>query len=457
MGATATTVPIFSADDWAARLIRLYPDRWTSDAAKVAGGILFTLFSSTSTQFNFLQNGLEYLLNNVRLATATGDALDAFANDYFGDLTQFEAVVVRQVGEPDDAFRQRIYDNLLQSGGTRADVIRVVQLLTDATPRVIEPWNLMDCSACDSITFCDIDTPENPGRTMNIDLGFRFQALVESILPSYGGQGNNPVYTPDNGFSCDRSFIIDPQPTWFIGEDQLDQAINRVRMFSTIIWRSYGSTLAVNYARGGNTLPGVDTGTLQIEVSPPCENALIVLANPNWNSTVGVTVNDLGTFTLEFGNAAPGDASVDYIAAPATLLGYGILQLEKGVTSANLAVPVPGQVLIASPSWQTDFFQTQAQTTSAAFEFSNPAPAGGVIYYGSFEPPNGGQQSVNAGDLSAFVEYGFLTEGSYQLVILPGWNTSYSVVKNVDSFTVTFSNEPPENSFFSWGLLNQIF
>ena len=453
MAATATTVEIFTPDQWAQRLLRLYPNKWTGDAAKTAGGILYSLFNAQSTSYNFLQNGLDWVLNACRIATAQDVALDAIANDYFGSVAQFEATVVRQPGEPDDSFRARIYANLLQSGGTRADIIRVVELLTGQIPRITEPWNVLDNGACDSISFCDIDTQANPCRVG--DLNFPYQGFVESILPSFGGQGNNPVYCIDDGLSCDRSFIIDPQSTWFLGEKELDAAINRVRMFSTIVYRKYGSTLTANYARGNSPTPGSSVASVAVSLSPPCSQALVVLACASWGSTISAAATDDGDFVLTFGTDAPGDESIDWIAAPATLPGFGLLPITQGVTTASIAMPIPGQLLLVTPNWDTSVWLSAIESGTASFNFGTAAPAGAFLNYGSFATPNAETQSVNSGASSGSVTFPSPITNSYQLILLPGWNTEFEITKTSNGFTATFTTSPGANSLLCWGVLNQ--
>lgn len=448
-----TTVAIFTADEWAERLLRLYPNNWTGDSAKTTGGILYSLFKAQSTQYNFLQDGLEWLLNACRIATATDVALDAIANDYFGTLSKYEASVVRLSGEADDDFRQRIYANLFQTGGTRADIIRVIHLLTGGTPRFIEPWNVLDTSACDSFSFLDIDTPANPCRAG--DLNLPYQGFVESDLPAFGDQGNNPVYCIDVGLSCDRSFIVDPQPTWFLGQKSLDLAINRVRMAGTIIWRRYGAPVTVEYARGNSPTPGADAIELAVTLFPPCIRPLVVLACAGWNSQVSARATSNGEFVLRFQTPAPGDKSVDWIAAPITLSGYGRLNVAAGSTTLSIAIPDAMRVLLATPSWNTSIWLTAMESGTAAFEFSTPAPANSILNYGSFDSDNSGTESVAADATSVVVDLPTELTDGYQLILLPSWNTEFVITKTSTQFTVVFSVPPADDSFFCWGVLSQ--
>lgn len=448
-----TSVPIFTADQWAQRLLRLYPNKWSGDTAKVAGGVLYSLFKSFGTEYNSLQVSLNWVLDACRISTAQDTALDAIANDFFGTYGNLEADIKRQPGEPNDSFRARIYANLLQEGGRRADIIRVVELLTGQVPRVIEPWNILDTAACDSFSFCDIDTVGNPCRVGS--LGMAYQGFVESVLPSFGDNGTNPVYCIDEGLSCDRSFIIDPQPTWFLGEKELDNAINRVRMFGTVVWRRYGAAVTVNYARGNS--PYVSSGATgyPVSLSPPSAEALIVLACATWNTSVSVDIVDEGDFTVNFGATAPGGKTIDWIAAPASVPGYGILSMTTGNTTASIAVPAQ-QILLATPSWETEIWLTAQESGTASFEFSNPAPAGSSLYYGTFISSSSGTQTVPSGTSTPItVDFVSAINNPYQLIVMPGWNTAFEITKTNTGFSVTFETAPSSDSFFCWGILNQ--
>jgi hypothetical protein len=455
MAATATTVKIFTADQWAQRLVKLYPNSWTGDSAKVAGGMLYSLFESAGGQYNVLENGLEWVLNACRIATAEDVALDAIANDYFGGVAQFEAIVVRLPGESDTDFRARIYANLLPSGGTRADVNRVVELLTGQAPRICEPWNILDNGAVDSISFCDIDTVANPCRVGDQNLPMRYQGFVESILPSFGDQGNNPVYCADEGWSCDRSFIIDPQPTWFLGETELDIAINRVRMFGTIVWRKYGSTVTATYARGNTITASSGDTDESVSLIPPCSAALVVLACPGWNTLISALATDEGDFVISFPTAPSSDLPVDWIAAPSTFPGYGLLYLNAGATTASMAIPTPGQVLLATPSWNTGIWLTALESGSVSFEFDTAAPAGAYLNYGSFDADSSGIEDIGSGDTDGAVTFATPITNPYQLILLPGWDTKFTITKTSSGFTVVFATAPSADSFFYWGILDQ--
>lgn len=448
-----TTVPILTADQWAQRLLRLYPNKWTGDSAKVAGGVLYSLFNCQGNEFNFLQNGLDYVLNACRIATASDIALDAIANDYFGAVLTLEATVVRKPGEPDDSFRKRIYANLLQGGGTREDIIRVCELLTGQTPRITEPWYIMDCAACDAFSYTDIDTVANPARAGDDNLPY--VGFVESVLPSFGDQGNNPVYCVDFGLAADRSFIIDPQPTWFLGEQELYAVINRVRMANTSVGVRFQQQVTAGYARGATRFPSANSALFPVSMYPPCASTPVVLICPSWNSAGYSTAQSNESVDCMFSAAAPGDASFDVIIAPSILAGFGFLNPQKGDLTGSIRIPNSDATIFVSPNWNTTIWATDSSAGSLHFEFSNPAPGGALVNYGSFSSENSGKELVSTGDLSGAVVFDAPIVNPYQLMLMPGWNTEFEFTKTENGFSVVFGAPPPSDSFFIWGIFDQ--
>jgi hypothetical protein len=449
----ATEVAIFTPEQWAERLLTLYPYKWTGDAARVAGGILYSIFQAPSSQSEYLQANLDWVLDATRIATARDEALDAIALDYFGAVKPFTQLVTRQPGEPDSSFRQRIYANLLAPGGTRADIKRVLELLTGQTPRIIEPWNVYDTASCDTVSYCDIDTVANPGRPS--DLQMEGQGFVESVLPSYADQGNFPAYCADVNAYADRCFVLDPAPTWFMNEKELDAAINRVKMFGTVVWRAYGTSLKADYQRGNSLFLASGRTSVPVRLYPPTTQALVVLACATWNSVVSAKNVDNGNFILDLATASPGGMPVDWIAAPITVPGYGLLPIAKDATGANLAIPIENSVLLVTPNWNSSVWVNGLQTSLAAFEFSNPAPEAARLNYACFKHPYGGVQVVPAGENTAHVSFALEIPLPHQLILMGGWNTQFETVKSQTGFTVTFSTTPDQDTFFYWGVLYQ--
>lgn len=214
-----TVMPSLTDVDFANRLAPppLYPKPWTGDEAKTTAGILYSMMQAFGSQFQVIEQQLQYAQAAMRISTATDEALDRVANDFFGSVIGFPEIMTRNSGEPDSSFRQRIFASLLLDAVTRSAIVNVLQLYTNATPRVVEPWDPTLTGSYDTkVSYYDFDVPASPSRYGDTLPG---QFFVESQLPPYHGS-NFPIYGYDSGLTYDfRSapggYYLDPQSTWF--------------------------------------------------------------------------------------------------------------------------------------------------------------------------------------------------------------------------------------------------
>jgi hypothetical protein len=95
--------------------------------------ILLSILQGSAYCNEFIYGLNIYLRAQMRLQTMTGDSLDLFAQDYFGNK------LLRHFGEQDDPYRQRISASLLPPGATRPAMIKVLTDLTGRTPIIWEP------------------------------------------------------------------------------------------------------------------------------------------------------------------------------------------------------------------------------------------------------------------------------------------------------------------------------
>ena len=136
--------------------------------------------------------------------------------------------------------------------------------------------------------------------------------------------------------------------------------------------------------------------------------------------------------------------------------GWGLVHLWAGSTAAQMALPITNNLILATPSWNTNLWLTNpgpagepvTAGSAVSFEFSVPCPPGGRIYYGSFPSASSGTQPASNPTVTFAAEI-----STYSLILLPSWNTEFAVTKSVVGFTVTFSVPPPNNSaYFCWGI-----
>lgn len=94
--------------------------------------ILTASIQGSAYSNNFIYSLFKYLRAQMRLQTMTGDTLDIFAKDFFGNK------LLRHFGELDDVYRKRISASLLRSGATRQAMIQVLTDLTGRVPVIFE-------------------------------------------------------------------------------------------------------------------------------------------------------------------------------------------------------------------------------------------------------------------------------------------------------------------------------
>ncbi len=120
--------------DMLARLKMTLPARWFSDTTPVLDALLTGLASAWSGLYTLLG----YVQAQTRIASATGIFLDIASEDYLGGS------LPRRPGEGDNAYSERVCNNLVRPRATRAAVVQALNDLTGRVPVIFEPLNAMD-------------------------------------------------------------------------------------------------------------------------------------------------------------------------------------------------------------------------------------------------------------------------------------------------------------------------
>jgi hypothetical protein len=242
-----TTITPLTPDQFAARIGANFPPGWSSQTAKLPGGVLYNIFKMMGVGLSFEMGGAQYALDATRLATATGDALDLAAEDFFG--TGFYAIL-RNTGELDPAYRARLQAAMLPTGATRHAVYNEILRVTGFAPRLIEPWRLLDVGMWDGplnrMSFWDVDnidnpfrwtTGSNPNAAVN-DLSLAYQGFVECVLPVAEPFGNNPTPCLDEWTMAWDVFgaFMDVSNSVPLGEAVVLSAISRMKVEGTTVW-----------------------------------------------------------------------------------------------------------------------------------------------------------------------------------------------------------------------------
>lgn len=194
---------------------------------------------------SFEVGGIRYALAATRAQSATDDALDLVAQDYFGATGLY--ALPRLPGETDGSYRARILASLLRSGATRAVITAAVEKVTGFPCRVTEWWRPSD-TGCWGRGYWSVDTQATPFRWTGGGkfAGLAYQGFVECVLPRSQPFGNNPTpcYDQTFYFGVAGSSFLDGS-AGLVGPQAVYDAINRAKVYGTIIWVKFVSPAQV--------------------------------------------------------------------------------------------------------------------------------------------------------------------------------------------------------------------
>jgi hypothetical protein len=233
-----TTITTLTADQFAQRIAKAFPNGWASAGAKQPGGNLYALLKTAGSGLSFEESAVAYALNSMRIQTATAPELDLAAQDFLGTFP-------RAAGEPDTSYRARILAAILAPGATRIAIQNAVKAVTGVAPRMMEPWSTRDSGVFDGgagagMMFYDVDTIVTPGRLA--DPGLAYQGFLETILPVVSAFAGNAPPTFDTAaasgmyFDIAGSSMLDPAGAGVLGQAPINAAINAAKVFGTIVW-----------------------------------------------------------------------------------------------------------------------------------------------------------------------------------------------------------------------------
>lgn len=439
---TAIQLPQLTDESYAKRLTQLFPAKWTNSKARTSGGILFGILRAIGSQLAAVNDALVYAKNSTRIATAISNELDIIALDYFG------TTLVRRPEETDDSFRTRILSHLLPDGATRAAVSSKLAEVTGVTPRILEPWSTKDNACYNKFSFYGIDTISNPGRYGSPKL--RYQGFVISPLPSLAANTNKPIRCYNKGAAYNRPDTVywRKQANWFASIHDLDEVINRVKVFGTVVWRQYrrfGLTIPV--MRTQAVSPGDYSKTISI---PLIEGAYGVIAQASWNTTCFVPRIGVTDFDAEFGVEADENYGVDWIATPVTTPASGRFPPTPGTSETTLPVreSAPGYDLFITPNWSTPFWESAYDDNGRTISWAAEVPVGGMASYLWLPPEVTGKVDIDEDAITT--TFAVPNELPYKLFLLPSWNTTMTITKSDNEAQVDFSNPAPADAYLRW-------
>lgn len=201
--------------DMQSRLRALMPKSWLPKLSPNFDASLQGVSWALSTVYA----NITYAALQTRINTATDGWLDIISGDFFG------AFLPRNANELDGSFRTRILANLFIKGPTRADMSKVLTLITGRAPSIFEPSNTTDSGGWDDSIYWDISG--NMGDPMP------YQAFVTAYRPVGGqvdlGEWDSRMYFDIAGYFSDSS----PNA---ITDAAIIAAVESTRALGTLIW-----------------------------------------------------------------------------------------------------------------------------------------------------------------------------------------------------------------------------
>lgn len=358
MSGSQTTIPTISGPQFAIRLADLYPRGWCSDDAKQTGSV-YALLRAVGQELQIAQGELQYALSAQRIQTETFPELDFASIDYLGSL------LPRPSGATDAAFAQQIIAALFQPAATRSALQNALTLLTGSVPRMLEPWNVNDTGSWDNKSYWNVDTVANPARWG--DGGLRYQGFIETAPPAL------PAIGPNNPIQCWGDSAYWNVPGYFFGiidpidENAVNDLINRLRAYGTIVWVKLVSP---------TTLPSV-VGPSQVNnlssFSAGPSSVLLTWQVPATGTppfTYTVLFRQSGTLQFTTGPQVSTNSTTVQNLAAATSYDFEIIvrnaagSATSGSTTASTSKipPAPAQNLVA----------TQVQSTAITLVWQQP-------------------------------------------------------------------------------------
>lgn len=441
-----TVIPERSVTQITQELVAVYPSPWTSDAAKLPGGILYAVMNAFAGNLQMINDFLVYGFDSSRIATAENDALDLVSVDFYG------TELPRKRGESDDAFRGRIQAQMFIPYTTRDAFIQAITALTGTAPRLISPWIAGQTSGFDW-SYWDYDTEDRPA--LYGDSSLKYQAFIQATLPS-PTQPDAPSaiwgYDAGAGFDLYTGTFWNLLAADFVTVEDLDKLINRIKAFGITIWRKYLSQGSLPFP-----IPqyfSVSTGAYLFPINIQQFNGpFVVIASTSWNTEAYVFNVSTQGFTIETNTASPSGAFIEYVILPVSLPGAGFIGCSGGELTGTLPVPqlpaTSSNRVAISPSWNTTVWIDTLTSSTMTIAYSNPPSAGDTVSYYFF--PNG--QSAT--------QYIPLDQSEY-FISVPGlvracpfatanWNTTIALEMGTNGFLLKFGTAAPVGGFVTWG------
>lgn len=443
-----TVIPQFTQAEWTEALLADFPIPWTSQAARMPGGVLYGMMGACAANLFIINQFLVYGFDACRLPTAFGFELELYADDFYGPGN-----FPRKTAESDASYRTRIQAGLFIPYTTRGAFIQAITALTGIAPRLVSPWIAGQTAAYDWMSYWDIDAPEYPALYGQSDLNYQGFVIAE-LPPPTGQEQATAIWGYDAGAAYDiyTGTFWDLTAQNFITQEDLDNLILRIKAFGITIWRKYLNAGSLPFPIAQSVQVASNQVAFPINIAP-FNGPYIVIPSCNWNTTLYVTNLTATGFTINSTSPSPSGATLNYVILPVTLPGVGFVGLSAGQLTATIPAPeapaISSNRAIFGTSYNTNVAITSITPTEVNISLSSPASNGDILYY-YFTPPTQSAVQMLVGEpVTAFVSIPLLP--ACCPFIVPSWNSACAITAASNGIGVSFSSVPPPGASIGWG------
>ena len=198
------------------------PKGWFSQTALGTGLIGALLFGWATALFSVMQVA-QFVALQIYIQTTSGGFLDLWAYDFFGDS------VLRNVGESDVAFRNRVKAYLLAPTVTREAITTLLTNLGFQAPVVRTAFAPGDTAAFSGGFYFG-----GGGNARFGSMSYPGQIFVEANLPTEAAGGTLPSFS-EVYFNTDPAWLTSPPSTLLTLQD-LYNVVNFIRAIGIKAW-----------------------------------------------------------------------------------------------------------------------------------------------------------------------------------------------------------------------------
>jgi len=196
---------------------------WFTAAARTPGTVAYAILYGCAGALTYVMGVNQFVAMQIYLQTTSGGFLDLWAYDFFG------TGVLRNVGESDVSFMNRVSAYLLAPTVTKAAIVGILTRLVFTTPVVREAFSPLDTASFSGTSYFG-----GGGNARFGSQSYPGQFFVEAGLPSVSAAGSVPTFG-EVYYNTDPAYLT-PTPSSNLSLADLYSVINFIRAAGILAW-----------------------------------------------------------------------------------------------------------------------------------------------------------------------------------------------------------------------------